>query len=72
MVEIREVTNKRELRKFVDYPNKLYKDNPYLFRLHTRMIWRIGTETGIPRLNIATRSASWHIATVRLLAGLAL
>lgn len=29
MVEIREVTNKRELRKFVDYPNKLYKDNPY-------------------------------------------
>ena len=24
MVEIREVTNKRELRKFVDYPNKLY------------------------------------------------
>lgn len=29
MVTVKEVTTKRELRKFVDYPNKLYKDNPY-------------------------------------------
>ena len=27
-VEIVEVTNKRQLRRFVDYPNQLYKDNP--------------------------------------------
>ena len=26
MVIVKEVTNKRDLRKFVDYPNKLYKD----------------------------------------------
>ena len=25
-VIVKEVTNKREFRKFVDYPNKLYKD----------------------------------------------
>lgn len=29
MVVIKEVTNRRDLKKFVDYPNKLYKDNPY-------------------------------------------
>ena len=28
MVEIREVTNKRQLRQFVNYPNKLYRDVP--------------------------------------------
>lgn len=28
MVEIREVTNKRQLRQFVSYPNKLYRDVP--------------------------------------------
>ena len=27
MVEIKEVLTKRDLRKFVDFPNKLYKDN---------------------------------------------
>ena len=27
-IEIREVTTKSELRKFVDYPNELYKDVP--------------------------------------------
>ena len=27
-IEIIEVTNKRQLRKFVDYPNQLYRDNP--------------------------------------------
>lgn len=29
MVEIREVTSKRDLIRFVDYPNQLYKGNPY-------------------------------------------
>ena len=29
MVEIKEVVTKSDLRKFVDYPNKLYKGNPY-------------------------------------------
>lgn len=29
MVSVKEVTTKRDLRKFVDYPNKLYKDNKY-------------------------------------------
>lgn len=29
MIEIKEVESKRELRKFVTFPNKLYKDNPY-------------------------------------------
>jgi len=29
MLEIKEVESKRELRKFVNYPNELYKDNPY-------------------------------------------
>ena len=29
MVEIKEVLTKRDLRKFVDFPNKLYKDNKY-------------------------------------------
>lgn len=28
-VEIREVKTRRELRKFVNFPEKLYKDNPY-------------------------------------------
>ena len=28
MVEIREVRTKSELRKFVDFPNKMYKDVP--------------------------------------------
>ena len=28
-VEIKEVTTRRELRKFVNFPEKLYKDNPY-------------------------------------------
>ena len=27
-IEIREVQTKAELRKFVDYPNELYKDVP--------------------------------------------
>jgi len=29
MVEIREVTSKKELKQFVDFPNQLYKNNPY-------------------------------------------
>lgn len=29
MVVVKEVISKKDLRKFVDYPNKLYKDNPY-------------------------------------------
>lgn len=29
MVEIREVTSRKTLKKFVDFPNKLYKNNPY-------------------------------------------
>lgn len=29
MVEIREVTNLRDLKRFVDFPNKLYRGNPY-------------------------------------------
>ena len=28
MVTIREVTTKRDLRRFVDYPNRLYRDVP--------------------------------------------
>lgn len=28
-VEIKEVTSRRELRKFVNFPEQLYKDNPY-------------------------------------------
>lgn len=29
MVEIRQVTAKRDLNRFLDFPNQLYKDNPY-------------------------------------------
>ena len=29
MVTVKEVTTKNELRKFADYPNVLYSDNPY-------------------------------------------
>ncbi len=29
MVEIKEVKKRSDLRKFVEFPNKLYKDNPY-------------------------------------------
>ena len=28
-VEIRQVTTRSELRKFVRFPEKLYRDNPY-------------------------------------------
>lgn len=28
-VEIRPVRNRRELRQFVNFPERLYKDNPY-------------------------------------------
>ncbi|MDD2591405.1 MAG: GNAT family N-acetyltransferase [Erysipelotrichaceae bacterium] len=29
MIVVKEVTSKKELRKFVNFPNQLYKDNPY-------------------------------------------
>ncbi len=28
-ITVKEVTTKKELRRFVDYPNRLYRDNPY-------------------------------------------
>ncbi|MGB4694871.1 MAG: hypothetical protein WBH29_00440 [Bacilli bacterium] len=29
MVVVREIKEKRDIKKFIDFPNKLYKDNPY-------------------------------------------
>ncbi len=29
MITIKEVKTKRDLNKFIDFPVKLYKDNPY-------------------------------------------
>lgn len=42
MVSIVEVTTKAQLRRFVDYPNQLYKDVPQFVPAPTATIWRTG------------------------------
>lgn len=71
MVEIREVTNKRELRKFVDYPNKLYKDNPYFIPAIYADDLEDWDRNRNPAFEYCDAKCFWPIAMVRLLAGLA-
>ena len=57
-VVVTEVTTKHELRQFMQYPNRLYADNPNYIPRSTAMTSRTGRRAKTPRLIIARR-AGW-------------
>ncbi len=56
-VEIRIVTSKRDLRKFIDFPTKLYRDNPYF----TPYIFEDEVNNLTPTKNPASRYCDFRL-----------
>ena len=65
-VVVTEVTTKHELRQFMQYPNRLYADNPnYIPSFYGDDLSPTGRRARIPRLITARPAAGWPGATGR-------